>query len=81
MIDLTDAELANAIKGAAGEPPVRRQAGAAERWVIKALDLLPARLVDAVIAEIDRKAEQSRYERRSRSIHPPGYHWSPASTP
>ena len=81
MIDLTNAELANAIKGAAGEPPVRWQAGAAKQWVIKALDLLPARLVNAVIAEIDRKAEQSRRSAPITIDPGTGYHWSPASTP
>ncbi|MGO9960589.1 MAG: hypothetical protein ACLP50_32210 [Solirubrobacteraceae bacterium] len=59
-LELTDAEFANCFKIAAGEPPVIWQDGAAQRWVIKALDRLPARLVDAVMAELDRKAALSR---------------------
>lgn len=54
--DLTPEELANVLKVAGGEEAVLWQDGAAERWVGRALDRLPARLVDAVLAGIKAKS-------------------------
>ena len=50
--ELTAAELANAIKRAAGAQTEIWKPGAAERWTVRALDRLPARLVDAVLEQI-----------------------------
>lgn len=50
--DLTSDELANVLKLAAGEDTVIWQEGAAERWSKRALDRLPAKLVDAVLEQI-----------------------------
>lgn len=55
-IDLTADELANILKVAGGEEPTTWQVGAAERWSARALDRLPARLVDAVLAGIKAKS-------------------------
>jgi hypothetical protein len=55
-IDLTADEFANVIKVAAGEERVTWQDGAAERWSKRALDRLPAKLVDAVLEGIKAKA-------------------------
>jgi hypothetical protein len=54
--DLTAPEFANVIKAAAGEPQTAWDPAAAQRWVWRALDRLPARLVDAVLAGIEAKA-------------------------
>ena len=50
--DLTSGELANILKVAGGEPTAIWEPGAAERWSQRALDRLPARLVDAVLEGI-----------------------------
>lgn len=59
--DMTDAELANVILVAAGEPPrTWHQEGAAASTLKRLLDRLPARLVDAVLDGIARNAELGR---------------------
>lgn len=50
--ELTADELANVLKLAGGEDTVIWQDGAAERWSKRALDRLPASLVDAVLEQI-----------------------------
>jgi hypothetical protein len=52
--DLTPDELANVLKKAGGEETVIWQDGAAARWSRRALDRLPARLVDDVLEGIAR---------------------------
>ncbi len=51
--ELSAEQLANVLKLAAGEEPTAWQDGAAERWLKRALDRLPARLVDAALAGIE----------------------------
>jgi hypothetical protein len=55
-VDLTDDELANVLKVAGGEEATTWQDGAAKRWSDRALDRLPARLVDAVLDGIKAKS-------------------------
>lgn len=50
--DLTADELANVLLAAAGDETRIWDEGAAERWSQRALDRLPARLVDAVLEQI-----------------------------
>lgn len=55
-IELTAEELANILKVAGGEEATTWQPGAAERWSKRALERLPARLVDVVLAAIQAKS-------------------------
>jgi hypothetical protein len=54
--ELTEAELANVLKVAGGDQAILWKPGAAQRWIARAMDRLPARLVDAVLAGIAEKA-------------------------